>query len=99
MRSKRRWEVDYESEDDVQWGDLYKRYEGESKAYVMPEDPNEIVHPGTRPRARKVTLARDDSDDDDDEEEQIGDEREAEVIREANNLNERQYKNFMRDRV
>ena len=97
MRSKRRWEVDYESEDNVQWGDLYKRYEGESKAYVMPEDPNEIVHPGTRPRARKVTLARDDSDDDDDEEEQIGDEREAEVIREANNLNERQYKNFMRD--
>ena len=46
IQPKRRWEVDYESEDDAQWGDLYKRYEGESKAYVMPEDPNEIVHPG-----------------------------------------------------
>ena len=97
-RSNRRWEVDYESSDDVQWGDLYKRYEGETNAFVMPEDPNETVKPGTKPKARKVTLVRDEPEDDEESDEaRMGDEREAEVMVEANNLNERQYKNFLRN--
>ena len=28
----RKWEINYDSEDEVQWGDLYKKYDGEERS-------------------------------------------------------------------
>ena len=112
----RKEEIDYNSEDDYQYGDLYKRHEGEANAYVMPEDPNEVVHPGARPKVRQVRLVRSkegaDSEDSEDEDGSEGpkrpekrpgirynrynsEDRDLTVMRNASQLTERQYKNFM----
>ena len=49
---RRRVEINHDSEDDYRYGNLYKRDQGESIAYNMPEDPNDVVFPGVRPKAK-----------------------------------------------
>ena len=73
----------------------------------MPEDPNEVVHPGARPKVRLVrSKERADSEDENESErpehpeERPGirynrEDRDLMVMHNANQLTERQYKNLM----
>ena len=95
----RKWEVEYDSSDDHQYQDLYKRYDGEERAWPMQEDLRQVIRTGAKPKTRrKVTLVKDDTDasgdDGDDEEaeeaeERIGDEREINILHNISQYSER----------
>ena len=103
----RGWEVEYDSEDEVNWGDLYKKHHGDEKSWPFPEDSRQVIRTGTKPKIRrKVTLVREGTDanteaGNEEPEERIGDERDTymqnEILKKANDLTERQFKNSMRD--
>ena len=86
---------------EVQWGDLYRKYDGEERSWPFPEDTRQVIRTGTKPKIRrKVTLVREGADADaghEEAEERIGDERENEILRMASEYTERGFKNFMRD--
>ena len=101
---RRRVEINYDSEDDYRYGNLYKRDQGESIAYNMPEDPNDVVFPGVRPKAK----AKGDEEGDESYGENGNEfsnetpgrrvrkkERDLMVMLNADHLTERQYKNFL----
>merc|ERR1712020_344980 len=103
----RGWEIEFDSEDEVNWGDLYKKHHGDEKSWPFPEDSRQVIRTGTKPKIRrKVTLVREGTDanteaGNEEPEERIGDERDKymqnEILKKANDLTERQFKNSMRD--
>ena len=101
---RRRVEINYDSEDDFRYGNLYKRDQGESNAYNMPEDPNDVVFPGARPKTRAVRNEEGDELDGENGNEFSNEtpgrrvrkkERDLMVMLNADHLTERQYKNFL----
>ena len=101
---RRRVEINYDSEDDYRYGNLYKRDQGESIAYNMPEDPNDVVFPGARPKTRAVRNEEGDELDGENGNEFSNEtpgrrvkkeERDLMVMLKANHLTERQYKSFL----
>ena len=46
----RKWEVEYDSGDDSQWGNLYRKYDGEERAWPFPEDSRQVIRMGTKPK-------------------------------------------------
>ena len=97
----RKWEINYDSEDEVQWGDLYKQYDGEERSWPFPEDTRQVIRTGAKPKIRrKVTLVREGADANAEQEEvedRMGDERENDILRMANEYTERRFKKLMRD--
>ena len=46
----RKWEINYDSEDEVNWGDLYKQYDGEERSWPFPEDTRQVIRTGAKPK-------------------------------------------------
>ena len=100
---RKKIEIDYNSEDDYRYGRLYKRDRVESNAYHMPEEPLDVVFPGTKPKvkARRVEEEEEESDKEEDYPKERRSRREIRearadlVIQNADELSERQYKNFL----
>merc|ERR1712020_810077 len=103
----RGWEVEFDSEDEVNWGDLYRKHDGDEESWPFPEDSRQVIRTGTKPKIRrKVTIVREGTSANtearnEEPEERIGDERDKymqnEILKKANDLTERQFKNSMRD--
>ena len=102
MPRRNKIEIDYNSEDDYRYGRLYKRDRGDSNAYHMPEDPQDVVFPRTKPKVktRRVEEAEESDSEEDYPNErlsqrEIREGREDLVMKKADKLSERQYKNFL----
>ena len=99
---RKRIEIDYNSEDDYRYGCLYKRDQGESNAYHMPEEPLDVVFPGTEPKTKARRVEEEDESDNEEEypnerpsRRERREAREELVMQNADELSERQYKNFL----
>ena len=103
----RGWTVEYDSEDEVNWGELYKKHDGDEESWAYPEDSRQVIRTGTKPKIRrKVTLVREGTNanveaGNEEPERRIGDERDKfmqnQILKKANDLTERKFKNAMRD--
>ena len=88
-------EIDYNSEDDYRYGRLYRRDRSKRKAYVMPEEPMDVIYPGAKPKIMARQAGEEAHSEDEEGIYELEDNETSHVMQNSTDLTEREYKDIL----